>query len=108
MEQQEEFEIPRKVAHLAAMVKGSGDTKIKGVARPVILRLPEGTLAELDALATMSGKSRNSMAIHLMDAAIEELRSTLDAETLGKLNLATIQNHVAMESNVADREQGEF
>lgn len=108
MEQQEEFDIPRKVARIAAMVSGTGDMKGVGPVRPVILRLPEGTLAELDALSKMAGKSRNSMAIHLLDAAIEELRSTLDSETVGNLNLATIQNQVAYNSNEADREQGVF
>lgn len=108
MHAQEDFEIPSRVEQLAAMVKRSGDIRIVGSARPVVLRLPENTLAELDALATMAGKSRNSMSIHLLDAAIEELRRTLDHETVGKLTLATIQNHVALNSNEADRESGEF
>lgn len=106
--EQNEFDIPRKVAHLAAMVKGTGTGSIKGVARPVLLRLPEGTLAELDALAQMAGKSRNGMATYLLDAAIEELRSELDSQTMGELNEKTIQNHVAMNSDLRDREEGVF
>lgn len=112
MRTNEDFQIPEdlptRLEHLAAMVKRNGDTKIKGVARPVVIRLPETTLAELDALATMAGKSRNSMTIHLLDVAMDELRRTLDPDTVGKLNLATVQNHVGLETNPADREEGEF
>jgi predicted DNA-binding protein len=106
MQLQEEFEMPRKVAHLAAVVKGEANTRYTGVVRPVILRMPETVLSELDALASMAGVSRNSMACQLIEAAIEEVRSTLDADTVGRLNVATIQRHVAFNEQTADRESG--
>jgi hypothetical protein len=108
-EMREAYEnMPKRFEQLAAVVQGTGRNTWIGVARPVILRLPETVLAELDALATMAGKSRNSMAINLIDAAIQELRESLDKNARGKLDLTTLQNHVALNSNLADRETGEF
>lgn len=105
MNHQQEFDIPKKVDHLAAMLKGQATTRFVAVARPIVLRVPESTLADLDAMAKMAGKSRNAMAIHLLDAAIEEVRSTMDGDSIANLNELTTQVHVALQADVADREQ---
>jgi hypothetical protein len=98
---------PRQVEHLAAMLKGQGTSRFKAVARPIVLRVPEWTLAELDAMAKLAGKSRNSMACHLLSAAIEEVRSSMDAPSVTALNEATMHVEMAMQANTVDREQVE-
>lgn len=79
-------DIPSKAEHLAQVISGKGSTRMHGVARPVLLRLPVWSLAELDAMAHFGGKSRNAMAIHLLEAGIEEVRKAMDDEKLVDLN----------------------
>ena len=87
---QSEMDIPRKVAHLGAMIEKLGTTsRFVSTARATNFRCPEHILAEVDAMAEMAGKSRNSMLIFLLVAAIEEVRATLDTETIENLNQAT-------------------
>lgn len=108
-EMMEAFEnMPGRFEQLATSVQSGVAIKFTGPSRPVILRLPEFVLAELDALAAMAGRSRNSMTINLLDAAMHKLRESLDKDARGKLDLATLQNHFALDSNLNDRESGEL
>lgn len=77
---------PSKAEHLAQVIARKGTTRLVAVARPVLLRLPVWDLAELDAMAQFAGKSRNAMAIHLLEAGIEEVRKAMDNDTLADLN----------------------
>lgn len=88
-------EMPSKAEHLAQVIAGKGTTGLSGVARPVLLRLPVWDLAELDAMAKFAGKSRNAMAIHLIEAGIEEVRRAMDNDTLVDLNAETTQRVMA-------------
>ena len=99
------FEAPRKAEIVGDMLARTADSTFHGVARPVLLRIPEFTLADLDAMAAMAGKSRNSMACHLLAVAIEEVRGTLTEDKLLALNEQTVQMHMALGLNTADREQ---
>lgn len=103
----EDTDHPTQVEHLAAMLKGKATGHFIGVARPIVLRVPEHTLAELDAMAKLAGKSRNSMACHLLSAAVEEVRRSMDDQSLMALNEATMQVHVALTANTVDRESVE-
>lgn len=102
-----EKEIPSQVEQLAAMLKGTGKTSFTAVARPIVLRIPEHTLADLDAMAKLAGKSRNSMACHLLSAAIEEVRSSMDESSAHELNVLATQVHMALGANATDREHVE-
>jgi len=108
MKNEERDDIPPPFEHLAEMIKGNASTRGVSAMRPVLLRLPEHLLAELDAVSVTAGKSRNSMATHLLDAAIHEVHKNLDRETSGKINLATLHNLEAFNANAADREAGEY
>ena len=107
MEEIDYDDIPTKAEQLAAVIGGTATSRVVGVARPVLLRVPEWNLAELDAMAKMSNKSRNAMAVHLLDLAIEVVRDKLTDEKLSALNHEVIQRHVAMGLDTADREQVE-
>jgi len=98
-------DIPSKAEQLAAVIGGTAKTSLVGVARPVLLRVPEWNLAELDAMATLANKSRNAMAVHLLDLAIEVVRDKLNDDKLSALNHEVLQRHVAMGLDTSDRQQ---
>ena len=105
MEQQREMDIPRKVAHVGAMIEKMGTSSFVSTARATNFRCPEHILAEVDAMGELANKSRNSMLVYLIEAAIEEVRSTLDEETLYKLNAATSSRQAQFFGNDAERVQ---
>lgn len=100
---QTEMEIPRKVAHVGAMIEKMGTSMFKSTARATNFRCPEHILAEVDAMGQLASKSRNAMLAFLLEAAIEEVRSTLDEETILKLNQNTSERMYAFMANDADR-----
>lgn len=97
-------EMPTKAQHLASVIEGKGKSEYVAVARPVLLRLGEHQLAEVDAMAKLSGKSRNAMVAHLLDAGIEEVRQAMDDEALSTLNHEILQVHIAFSQTTAERE----
>jgi hypothetical protein len=102
---QEEIEIPRKAAHVGAMLEKLGTSRFMSTARATNFRCPEHILAEVDAMGELAGKSRNAMLAYLLEAAIEEVRSTLDEATVYRLNEATISRLSAFQANDAERVQ---
>lgn len=96
-----------KAERLAAVIGGTGKSMIVSVARPVLLRIPEHDLAELDAMAKMAEKSRNAMAIHLLEVAIEAVREAMTEEDLTALNGEVIKRHSDFFEDTADRESVE-
>ena len=100
-----EIDIPSKVAHVGAMLEKLGTSKFSSLARATNFRCPEHLLAEVDAMAEMAGKSRNSMTVYLVEAAIEEVRATLDEETVYSLNKATSMRIAQFHADDTDRVQ---
>lgn len=105
--QQTEMDIPRKVAHLGGMIEKTATGMFRSVARATNFRCPEHLLCEVDAMGQMAGKSRNAMLIYLIDAAIEEVRGTLDEDTIYALNAEVSQRQTLMISDVSDRQEVE-
>lgn len=101
------MEIPTKAQQLAAVIGGTGKSTLKAVARPVLLRVPETDLAELDAMAKMADKSRNAMAVHLLGVALDAVRSELAEEDLQALNEQVFQRFNELQTSTADRESVE-
>lgn len=52
---------------------------------PLSTRLPINIVAQLEAMAAKSGKSRNSMVALLLDAGLESVKAHLDKDTLKQL-----------------------
>jgi uncharacterized protein (DUF1778 family) len=102
---QAEIEIPRKAAHVGAMLEKLGTSRFMSTARGINFRCPEHILAEVDAMGELAGKSRNAMLAYLLEAAIEEVRSTLDEATVYRLNEATISRLTAFQASDAERVQ---
>ena len=100
---QSEIDIPSKVAHVGAMLEKLGTSKFASPARATNFRCPEHLLAEVDAMGEMAGKSRNSMTVYLVEAAIEEVRATLDEETVYRLNQATSVRIAQFHADDSDR-----
>ena len=57
---------PTAAEQLAAVIAGNGTTRYTGTMRPILARIPETQLVDLDAMAKMSGKSRSAMVVHLL------------------------------------------
>lgn len=98
---------PSKAEQLAAVIGGTGKSTLKAVARPVLLRVPETDLAELDAMAKMANKSRNAMAVHLLEVALDAVRSELAEEDLQTLNDQVFQRFNELQTSTVDRESVE-
>ena len=101
--QQAEMDIPRKAAHVGSMIEKTGTSVFKSTARATNFRCPEHILAEVDAMAELASKSRNAMLVYLLEAAIEEVRTTLDQDTLQRVNGAVIQRMSKFLDNDAER-----
>ena len=82
--------------HLANMLMHRGNIRVLSSSRPVLTRIPEHTLAEVDAMAKMAGKSRNSLVVHLLNVGIEAVRDRMDDDALGNLNVQTIQRQMEL------------
>ena len=92
-----------KAEHLASVLTGSGTTRLIADARPVLSRLPSYTLAEVDAMALMANKSRNSMIIHLLDCGLEEVRKQLPDDKAQALNESITQALVKMTADTSEQ-----
>lgn len=91
--------------HLAAVIRGTGKTTIKAVARPFIIRAPLYVLADIDAMAKSAGQSRNSMAIQLLNVAIEVTKGNLDTATRQKIDGDAFQAMTVFMANAFENEQ---
>ena len=92
-----------KAEHLASVLSGTGTTKLNADARPVLSRLPTWTLAEVDAMAAMANKSRNSMIIHLLDCGLEEVRKQLSEDKAQLLNEKITQGLMKMTADTSEQ-----
>lgn len=103
----EEGEQITEAEHLAAVIKGTGKTTIKAVARSFIIRAPIYLLADIDAMAKSAGQSRNSMTIQLLNVAIEVTKAELDLTTRQKLDGDAFASMTAFMANALENEQVE-
>ena len=94
-----------KAEMLASVLSGTGESFFASAARPVLLRLPEHQLAQVDAMAKLSKKSRNAICIDLIDAAIEQVRESLDDSFLSTLDETTFREYAAITAETEDRVQ---
>ena len=93
--------------HLASVIRGTGKTTIKAVARPFIVRTPIYLLADIDAMAKSAGQSRNSMAIQLLNVAIEATKANLDTATRQKIDGDAFEAMTVFLANSLENEQVE-
>ena len=78
----EDGEVIREAEHVAALIEGTATTRFMGATKVISVRLPILQIAELEAFANQSGRSRNAMVALLLDVAFEEVRAGLKAKTL--------------------------
>ena len=101
-------EIPRTAERIGGLLQGVAMERYIGVLRGISARIPDNVLAEVDAMAKLAHKSRNSMIVHLLEAGLEEVRSTLDAEAIDRLDHSTLKAQVFLHSNLVGTDTGEI
>lgn len=74
--------------HVAGILEGTGSNTRTSAVRSVAYRAPIDLLAVVDAMASHSGKSRNSMLNLLLQSGIDEVRENLSDEVIEKLSIA--------------------
>lgn len=105
-EERDEIANMKTADHVANMLMKRGNIRVISAARPVLTRIPEHTLAEVDAMAKMAGKSRNALVIQLLSVGIEAVRERMDDDSLGSLNVETIQRQMELtDEQTTEREQ---
>jgi len=72
--------------HAANIVEGRGSSDYIGMTKVISSRLPINLVAEVQALANKSGKTRNAMISALLEVGIEEVRGRLKTKTLREIN----------------------
>lgn len=104
---QQEDDFPTKAQQIAAVIGGTGTSTLKAVARPVLLRLPETDLSELDAMAKLADKSRNAMAVYLLQIGLEAVRNELSEGQRKALDEQVFHRFSELQFNTVDRESVE-
>lgn len=89
-------EVVREAEHVAALIEGNADTSFMGVTKVISARLPMPQVAEIEAIAEKSGKTRNAMLSMLLAVGIEEVRAGLKTKTLKEIN-ASMNEKIAHE-----------
>lgn len=79
-------QVIREADHVAALIEGNADTNFMGVTKVLSARLPMVQVAEIEAIAEKSGKTRNAMLSMLLSVGIEEVRAGLKTKTLKEIN----------------------
>lgn len=98
---------PTAAEQLAAVIAGNGTTRYIGTMRPILARIPETQLVDLDAMAKMSGKSRSAMVVHLLDVAIEEVRRVSTPAALKRIDAEALSALQVLQQFPEGAEQGE-
>jgi hypothetical protein len=104
----EMHEEPREAEVLASVLAGTGSRRGIGVLRPVMARMPEWQLAQIDAMARIAGKSRSSIMVHLITVGIEEVMRASNPDTVQRFTDETQKVLNLLQENTTDREGGEF
>ena len=96
-------DMPSNIKQVAAMISGTAEVAFSFSARAISLRIPEHVLARIDAMAKLAGKSRNTMAVYLLEGAIEQVEESIDQPTMTRLNEAFEESCGAISSDTAER-----
>lgn len=104
----EMHEEPREAEILASVLAGTGSRCGVGVLRPVMARMPEWQLAQVDAMARIAGKSRSSIMVHLITVGIEEVMRASKPATVERFTDEMQKVLSLLQENTTDRESGEF
>jgi hypothetical protein len=104
----EMHEEPREAEILASVLAGTGSRRGIGVLRPVMARMPEWQLAQVDAMARIAGKSRSSIMVHLITVGIEEVMRASKPATVERFTDEAQKVMHLLQENTTDREGGEF
>lgn len=72
--------------HAAGIVERRGKTEYVGVSKVLSVRIPLHLFVDLQALAHVSGKSRNAMLSTLLEVGVEEVKARLEPATLKDLS----------------------
>ena len=101
------IDLPTAAEQLASVIAGSGTTRYTGTMRPVLARIPETQLVELDAMAKLAGKSRSAMVVHLLDVAFQEVRRASSPDVLKRIDAEAFAALQVLEKFPEGAEQGE-
>ena len=82
----ENGEIVSAADHAAGIVERRGKTEYIGSSKVLSIRIPLQLFIDLQALAHVSGRSRNSMLSTLLEVGVEEVKARLDPATLKELS----------------------
>jgi predicted DNA-binding protein len=82
----EDGEVVRAADHAAAIVEGRGKTEYVGASKIVSVRVPLHLFTELQALAHLSGKTKNATFVTLLEVGIEEVKERLSDDTIKNLD----------------------
>ena len=100
--------VPPAAERVASLIQGDSIERYVGVLRGISARIPDHVLAEVDAMAKLSNKSRNSMIVHLLGVGLEEVRALLDADSVDRLDQSTLKAQVFLHSNFVGTDTGEI
>lgn len=84
---------------VAALLNGTATSSGKAVLVPMSTRIPVHQVAQLEAMASKAGKTRNAMVALVLDAGLEAIRQHLDSATTKELK--------QLESDALSNLQGE-
>ena len=93
--------------HIASVLAGKGEITVKAEMRAVMARLPESQVAEIDAMAKLSRKTRSAMIVHLLNASLEAVRHASDKNTLKLIDQEVFTALQASDRLTSDLEKGE-
>ena len=92
----EDGEVIREAEHVAALIEGNATTNFVGATKVISARLPLHLLADLEAFAEKSGRSRNAMLAMLLDVGLEEVRAGLKPKTVKEIQTSSDNKMSAM------------
>ena len=78
---------PTEAQMVAAIISGKGKQETIAAMRTISARIVATTLARVDSMAQLAGKSRNEMLNMLLDVACDEIYKNLEVEVIGDLQV---------------------
>lgn len=91
-------EVIKAADHAAAIVENRGRTQFVGTTHLISVRLPSHMTVKLQALANISGKSRNATVATILEVGLEEVLERLDEETILELNVIEAELNSEMQN----------
>lgn len=81
----EKFE-PTSAQIAASLLARTGESVVRVVSKTISVRFPIHLLAQVDAMAKISGKSRSLMLFHIVESGVEEIRRASQEEINSKID----------------------